>query len=273
MVDSHTAFIGSIPHYYDHYLGPLIFEAYGADLAERVAVPPGGVVLETAAGTGIASRHLRSRLPKDVRLMVTDLNEPMLAFAKLKFDVQDNIAFQATDATRLPFPKASFDAVVCQFSLMFFPDKLTALQEAARVLKPNGTFVFNLWDSFEHNHLIHTVNDTLTKLFPQNPPSFFSTPYGYHDLDEVKTLLASSGFGKIEIAILPMITECKSARDVALGYILGTPVCLQIAEHEAYTVEKVLEIVERDLCDAYGSAAIRAKMQALVFKAHLRAAE
>jgi ubiquinone/menaquinone biosynthesis C-methylase UbiE len=172
MTDSHTAFIGSIPEYYDQYLGPLIFEEYGADLARRVSVPTGGTVLEIAAGTGIATRHLWNALPPEVRLVVTDLNEPMLECAKRKFDTQANMEFHPADATRLAFVDASFDAVVCQFSLMFFPDKATALKEVARVLKPGGTFVFSLWDSYAHNHLIRTVNDTLAGLFPTNPPPF-----------------------------------------------------------------------------------------------------
>lgn len=269
MAASHTAFIGSIPHYYDHYLGPLIFEEYGADLARRVSVPPGGIVLETAAGTGIATRHLRTALPKDVQMIVTDLNEPMLKIAKRKFDSRSNMEFQSVDATRLSFSNATFDAVVCQFSLMFFPDKPAAIQEVARVLKPGGIFVFSLWDSYTHNHLIRTVNDSLSSLFPQSPPSFFDTPYGYHQIDEVKTLLVETGFSDIEISVLPRTSKCKKARQVALGYILGTPVCIQIAERGEHSVEEVVNIVEHAICETYGQSSIRAKMQAIVFKAYL----
>ena len=269
MTASHAAFIGSIPEYYDQYLGPLIFEEYGADLARRVSVPLGGTVLETAAGTGIVTRHLRNALPPEVRLVVTDLNEPMLECAKRKFDPQANLEFQPADATQLAFADASFDAVVCQFSLMFFLNKTTALQEVARVLKPGGTFVFSLWDSYAHNHLIRTVNDTLTSLFPTSPPPFFDTPYGYYRIDEVKTLLGETGFGDIEISILPRTSRCETARQVALGYILGTPVCIQIAERGQYAMDEVVNIVERALGATYGQASIRAKMQAIVFKAYL----
>jgi ubiquinone/menaquinone biosynthesis C-methylase UbiE len=149
----------------------------------------------------------------------------MLASAKRKCDPQANLEFQPADATQLGFADASFDAVVSQFSLMFFPDKAAALQEAARVLKPGGTFVFSLWDSYAHNHLIRTVNDTLTRLFRTSPPPFFDTPYGCYQIDEVKTLLGEIGFGDIEISILPRTSQCETARQVALGYIMGTPVC------------------------------------------------
>jgi len=268
MTVAHAAFIGSMPEYYDQYLSPLIFEEYGADLARRLSVAPGGVVLEIAAGTGIATRHLRKGLPPEVRLVVTDLSQPMLACAKCKFDPLANMEYQLADARQLAFADASFDAVVCQLSLMFFPDKATTLQEVARVLKPGGTFVFSLWDSYAHNDLIRTVNDTLTNLFPTNPPPFFDTPYGYYRIDEVKTLLGDAGFGDVEISILPRTSRCETARQVALGYILGTPVCVQIAERGGYAVEEVVNIVERAICETYGQSTIRAKMQAIVFKAY-----
>ncbi len=201
-------------------------------------------------------------------MVVTDLNEPMLKFAKRKFDSPTNMDFQIVDAARLSFPTASFDAVVCQFSLMFFADKSTAIQEAARVLRPGGMFVFSLWDSYKHNHLIRTVNDTLSSLFPKNPPTFFDTPYGYHQIDEVKTLLVETGFRDIEISVLPRTSRCEQARQVALGYILGTPVCIQIAERGDHSVEEVVNKVEHAVSETYGQTSIRAKMQAIIFKAY-----
>jgi ubiquinone/menaquinone biosynthesis C-methylase UbiE len=269
MSDSHTAFIGSIPAYYDEYLVPLIFEEYAMDLARRISVPAGGAVLETAAGTGVVTRQLRKMLLPDVRIVATDLNESMLAYSKGKFNGHHNVEFQPADATNLSFPAALFDAVVCQFSLMFFPDKLAALKEVARVLKPEGTFVFNIWDSYEHNHLIQTVNETLIRLFPDNPPPFFDVPYGYYRIDEVKQLLGQAGFGDIEIAVLPRDSVSETARQVALGYILGTPVCIQIAERGGIEVEEVVETVAEAISQTYGQSSVKAKMQAILFNASL----
>ncbi|HXU07349.1 MAG TPA: class I SAM-dependent methyltransferase, partial [Blastocatellia bacterium] len=85
MSDQHAAFVGSIPENYDRYLGPCLFEDYAKDIAQRVNVPDGGSVLEIACGTGIVTRKLRDSLPTNVRLVATDLNEAMLAYAKHKF--------------------------------------------------------------------------------------------------------------------------------------------------------------------------------------------
>jgi ubiquinone/menaquinone biosynthesis C-methylase UbiE len=271
MTESHTAFVGSIPENYDRYLGPLIFEVYAEDLAKRLSVPSGGIVLETAAGTGIATRHLRNLLPLDVHIVATDLNEAMLKVAQSKFGSNERIAFQPANAMQLPFDDGSFDAVVCQFSIMFFPNKLAAMREVVRVLKPGGTFLFNVWDSYEHNHLIRTVNETIAACLPNDPPTFFDVPYGYYQLDNIKTCLGQAGFGDIDIAVLPRASRCEEARHVALAYVLGTPVRGQIEARRPESLPAIVDAVEHAIGKAYGYASINAKMQAMVLKAHYAA--
>ena len=265
MDKSHTAFVGSIPKYYDEYLGPLIFEDYAIDLVKRLALPTSGKVLETAAGTGIVTYHLRNTLPTEVEIIATDLNEAMLEHAKLKLKEHNNLRFQAANATQLPFPDNSFDAVICQFSLMFFPDKQAAFTEVMRVLKPRGECVFNIWDSFEHNHLVRAVDESLKRLFPNDPLPFYEIPYGYFKIDEVKQLLMQAGFEEIEISVLPKQSYSKTARHVALAYIQGTPACLQITKRGGL-VEDIVEIVANDIAEEFGALDIKAKMQAVVFE-------
>ena len=268
MADSHSAFIGEIPRNYEKYLGPLIFSEYAEDLAKRVSVPSGGVLLETAAGTGMATRQLRDAIEQEVRIVVTDLNEDMLDVNRGKFEDHENIEFQTANALELPFEDSSFDAVVCQFSVMFFPDKLAALKEAARILKPGGTFLFNIWDSFEHNHLIRTVNSTVAKCLPHNPPNFWDVPYGYHEIDVIKNLLFEAGFGDIEISVLPRTSTADKARHVATGYVLGTPVRLQIEQSAPESISDIVDAVEKAIGEEFGYTSVSAKMQAIVFQAH-----
>ena len=146
-----AGFIGSIPQHYDRSLGPLIFVDYAADISHRVAACNPARVLETAAGTGIVTRWLRDVLPAGVRLTATDLNPPMLEIARTKFRSGEQVEFQPADATALPFADSSFDAVVCQFGVMFFPDKDKSYREVYRVLAPGGHYLFNIWDSHRHN--------------------------------------------------------------------------------------------------------------------------
>ena len=267
MTNTQHLFTGSIPENYDKYLGPLILAEYAADLARRLTVPAGGCVLETAAGTGIVTRHLRDTLPADVRIVATDLNEPMLEYAKTKFGPADSVEFQPADALSLPFPEQAFDAVVCQFGLMFFPDKLRALREARRVLKPGGTLLFNVWDSLEHNHLVRTVIETLAILFPTDPPTFFQIPFGYYSLDTIKDVVSEAGFGDIDMAVLPRESTSPTAHHVALGYVAGTPLSLQLADRSTPSLADTILAVEQAVASAHGSAPVSAKMQALVIQA------
>ena len=124
MTESDKEFTGSIPEFYDTYLVPLIFEAYAKDLAERVAALAPKSVLETAAGSGVVTRALASLLASDARYVVTDLNQPMLDYAASKQGPDNRITWRQADALSLPFADASFDAVICQFAVMFFPDKM-----------------------------------------------------------------------------------------------------------------------------------------------------
>ena len=140
MVATDKVFAGSIPEIYDRFLVPLIFEPYATDLAGRIAGMKPRHVLETAAGTGVLTRALASRLAGDARIVATDLNQPMLDHAAAQQPPDRRLTWQQADALALPFEDRTFDVVACQFGAMFFPDKVQGYREARRVLKPGGRF-------------------------------------------------------------------------------------------------------------------------------------
>ncbi len=158
-------FGGSIPENYERYMVPLLFADYAADLTSRLDVPPGGAVLETACGTGAVTRHLRERLPGEVRLTITDLAPAMVERARQVVGERAGIEYRQADATELPFADGAFDAVICQFGVMFFSDKAKGMREAARVLKPGGRFAFNVWDRLERNVLRQAVHEAVADSF------------------------------------------------------------------------------------------------------------
>ena len=129
-------FAGSIAEIYDQYLVPLIFKSYALDLASRLAEANPLDVLETAAGTGVLTRAIASRLPADARIVATDLNQPMLDRAKGRQSQNRRIEWKQADALALPIENQSFDVVACQFGVMFFLEKVRGYREAWRVLKP-----------------------------------------------------------------------------------------------------------------------------------------
>jgi ubiquinone/menaquinone biosynthesis C-methylase UbiE len=145
---------------------PLIFEGFAADLARRVAALSPNSVLETAAGTGVVTRALATRLLADARYLATDLNQPMLDLAIQRQGKDPRICWQRADALALPTPDAACDVVCCQFGVMFFPDRINGYREVKRVLKPGGAFVFNVWDRIEENDFANEVTIALAEMFP-----------------------------------------------------------------------------------------------------------
>jgi SAM-dependent methyltransferase len=221
-------FVGSIPHYYDRGLAPVMFEPYAAATAERVAATPTSAVLETAAGTGVLTRALRDRLAPDVEIVATDLNAPMLDVAKAKFRPHEKVRFETADAQKLPFADASFDAMCCQFGMMFFPDKLASFREARRVLRPGARYLFSTWDAQQANPFTGIVMEAMRRMFPSDPPPFFDTPFGIHAIDPVRAWLHEAGFGRITIEVLPVSAALPNMRAYAEGNALGSPLADQV---------------------------------------------
>ncbi|MGJ4996944.1 class I SAM-dependent methyltransferase [Bradyrhizobium sp. HKCCYLS3077] len=268
MTASDKAFTGSIPQMYDELLVPLIFTPYAQDLARRIKTLRPRDVLETAAGTGVVTRALDAELPPEVRITATDLNEPMLAQAKTHLTDARRVAFQQADALALPFADASFDVVACQFGVMFLPDRVKGYAEARRVLRPGGRFVFNVWDRIEDNEFAHVVHETLQRVFPDNPPQFFTrTPHGYFDPLKIRADLSDAGFSDIVIEPLPHRSRAPSAREPAVAYCQGTPMRGEIEARGAPDLTTVTEAAANALRQRFGSGPVVGQIQALVISA------
>ena len=168
------AFTGSIPQFYDTYLVPLIFEEYAEDLARRIAALSPVDLLETAAGSGVVSRALAPHLGPRANYTVSDLNQPMLDHAAIKQGPDNRIRWQQADALDLPFEEAAFDVTFCQYGVMFFPDRIKGYSEMHRVLKPGGSFIFNVWDRIEDNEFADVVTRAAGEIFPDDPPRFLA---------------------------------------------------------------------------------------------------
>jgi len=268
MVATDKMFAGSIPEIYDRYLVPLIFQPYAQDLAERVAQTKPGDVLETAAGTGAVTRAMAARLGADVKITATDLNQPMLDRAASMQGGKGQVIWRQADALALPFADASFDVVVCQFGVMFFPDKVKGYVEARRVLRGGGRFLFNAWDAIPDNDFAAAANDTLAELFPNDPPRFMArTPHGYHDAARIRAELEQAGFRQVAIETVTHRSKAASARDVAVAYCQGTPLRNEIEGRDASLLGKATDMTEAAIRQRFGAGAVDGKIQALVISA------
>ncbi|TMH57406.1 MAG: methyltransferase domain-containing protein [Betaproteobacteria bacterium] len=252
-------FAGSIPKIYEAHLVPLIFQPYADDLARRLASRPLRRVLEIAAGTGVVTRALASALPDRVEIVATDLNPGMLDQA-IAIGTPRRVEWRQADAMQLPFADAEFDAVVCQFGAMFFPDRAKAFAEARRVLRPGGVFLFNVWDRIEENEFAHAVTAALETVFPDDPPRFMArTPHGYHDKALIARDLAQGGFASTAVEA---VSRAESARVAAVAYCQGTPLRSEIEARDASRLEAATDVAAREIATRFGDGSVEGRMRA-----------
>lgn len=263
-----TQFIGDIPGFYDRHLGPIIFEDYAADLARRAAAIGGEDVLEIAAGTGISTTALRMALPASTRIVATDLNEPMLELAKGKLTGAANVSFRQADAMALPFDDGAFDLVVIQFGAMFFPDKPAAFREARRVLKRAGTLLFNVWSAMQANPFAEIANGAAFKFFPDNPPTFYLTPFGYADIARVRADLGVAGFDRIDHEVVRFQKLVPDWTHFATGAIYGNPLIVDIQSSKTVSPEDMIAAIAGELEARFGKAPAKMPLEAIFYAAN-----
>jgi ubiquinone/menaquinone biosynthesis C-methylase UbiE len=264
--DRNVLFQGAVPENYDRYLGPVIFEPWAEDLVSRFATKKYERVLEIACGTGIVTRRLRDTLPATVEIVATDLNPDMFEFAKPKFRDHENIIWQQADASALPFPDCSFDAAVCQFGVMFVPDKAAAMRESHRVLRSGGVFLFNVWDSFEANPFGQIAHTTIASFFDHDPPRFYEIPFGFHDSTLIRKLLHDARFEKIQFFTEVKACRGYSAREFATGLVRGNPVAAEATER-GVDLEDLIAGVAKRITQRFGNAPFESTMSAIVWQA------
>ena len=261
--DTDKVFSGSISKIYETFLVPLIFEPYAMDMVNRLASRNLSRVLEIAAGTGVVTRALASVLPERVSIIATDLNQAMLDQAFV-VGTRRPVEWRQADAMQLPFADETFDAVVCQFGIMFLPEKSKAFSEARRVLRPGGVFIFNVWDQIKENEFADSVTTSLESLFPEDPPRFMArTPHGYYDRPIIERDLANGGFtNSARIATVAARSRAGSARIPALAYCQGTPLRNEIEARDASRLGEATDIAAEAIAQRFGRGAVDGKIQA-----------
>lgn len=267
MADIDADFSGSIPDIYDSHLVPILFQGYAADLESRVAGNNPQTVLEIAAGTGAVTRALAPLLEARSRYVVTDLNAGMLERAR-QHHADERLEWREANALSLPFEDDSFDVVLCQFGVMFFPDRVKGFSEARRVLRPGGRFIFNSWGVLEKNDFSRIAVETLIRLYPEDPPLFLArTPFGYSDASQIEADLSAAGFDGVSIKAVEFQSRAETADHFAFGQSCGSPLRLEIESRGEPPLEQVRKAIDDALVARFGSGPISGRMMALVVEA------
>jgi len=266
MDDNSAKFVGSIPDFYDRGMGPVIFADFAADMAQRVKALNPKLVVETAAGTGILTRAMRDVLPGRTKIIATDLNPPMLEVAKRKFARGEPVVLQPADAVNLPFDDACCDLLVCQFGVMFFPDKEESFRTAYRVLEDGGHYLVSVWDSHAFNPFGEVIHRVAGSFFPDNPPQFYAVPFSYSALDPIKAGLQAAGFSGIEVSVNRIEKVVTDPELFARGTVFGNPMFDQIRARDG-DPEAVAQAILAELKERFGTEPMVLQLQEIVFTA------
>lgn len=257
-----ASWVASMPAIYDRCLGPALFAPFADHLAARAAELAPRRVLEVAAGTGVLTDRLVRTLP-DAEITATDLNSAMVVFGA---EQVPGATWRTADAQALAFADASFDLVVCQFGVMFFPDKPAAFAEAGRVLATGATVLFAVWDAVDTSQFPSALMVALTELFPDDPPTFVvRTPHGYADPDQIAVDVAAGGLVDARIERVVLRGTTPSARLVAEGYCLGTPLRFDLEQRGA--LDQLTESVATSMAAQLGDGPVTSELAAFVVTA------
>ncbi len=266
MTEPQIWYRGSAAELYEHLLVPLIFGSHASFLASRLAGVSSGELLEIAAGTGALTRELCKVMPAGVRIVATDLNQRMLDQAMTIPDAW-RVTWRRADAMSLPFHDRSFDATVCQFGVMFFPDKVAAYREVLRVLNPGGRFLFSVWDKLETSILNQMYQDILDRMFPSDAPERMRVPYSYHDTDAIERDLQDSGFSEVGIEVVPGWYGTMSARKAAYALVQGHSVRVEIEARGPDYLDKAAEALAQAVADRFGEGPVKIPNRAMIVHA------
>jgi ubiquinone/menaquinone biosynthesis C-methylase UbiE len=255
------AFAGTIAENYEKYLRPVLFDSPAKDIINRV--PSGTVsILELACGTGIVTEALKEKFPS-AKITATDINPDMLKVAQDKMR-DSNIEWDIVNAEEIPYTDNSFDVVLCQFGIMFVPDKQKMVNEVYRLLKPGGTFIFNTWDEIKNVPPTYITNEELTKLFKDDPPVFYTIPFSMYNTSELEAYMKNGGFKNISIENIKLEGTSPSADDMATGIIEGNPIYTEICQRDKSLLPRIKKTLSEKFAKAFGGTSLKIPLSLFV---------
>ncbi|MHC4846533.1 MAG: class I SAM-dependent methyltransferase [Planctomycetota bacterium] len=262
-----SSFSDDVARLYESTLVPLIFEGYAEDLAARARALQPSSVLEVACGTGVVTRALATALPSACAITATDLNQAMVEHAE-QVGTSRPVTWRQADAMSLPFEDGAFDLIVCQFAVMFFPDRVAAYREIRRVLAPGGAFLFNVWNGIEDNGFADVVTNAVNTLFPDDPALFLArTPHGHGSVEEIRADIAAAGFSRCDIVARDDVSAAASPELPAIAYCQGTPLRNEIEERAPGGLERATAIATEAVRSRFGDGPVEGRISAVVVRA------
>lgn len=258
-------FSGSIPQHYQALLTPFLFGGFSADLVKRIDFSRAYNVLELATGTGSLTKQLLAHLPAGAHLTATDLQADMLAVAKQDITA-GNVSWNEVDMTDIPYIDGQYDLVICQFGLMLVPEKLKALTEMHRVLKPDGRLVLSVWAAITDNPVWSITGKVIESFLGADPILQDPGPFSLQNPGDALGLLQQAGFSDIKQTLVSAPGTIKSAALAAQGMLQGLPVFMAISQKAPELLPQIEMALENELISQLGNHPLTSPLQAWVFE-------
>jgi SAM-dependent methyltransferase len=214
---------------YEARFVPAIFAEWAPLLAEIAGVRAGQSVLDVACGTGIVARTVADRVTGSGRVIGVDLNDGMLAVARR---VRPDLEWRQGDVTALPFADGSFDAVLCQMALMFFPDRAAALREMVRVARPAGVVALAVPASLEDQPAYGPFVEMAARVAGADAVSLLSTYWACGDLRELRNTVTGAGLEITEVRTHAGTAQFASPDELAVTEVEATPLATRLTPEQ-----------------------------------------
>lgn len=208
--DARGQILAGAAEIYDRFFVPALFAQWTPRMLEAAAVGAGDRVLDVACGTGILTRAAAARVGTSGAVTGLDVNPGMLAVARRH---AADVDWREARAEALPFEDGRFDAVLSQFGLMFFDDRVAALREMWRVLRPGGRLAIAVWDSMQRAPGYAAMSGLLRRLFGDEIAGALEAPYSLGDTRALGALLAEAGLAKVEVRTVDGVARFPSIAD------------------------------------------------------------
>jgi len=227
----------AVPRAYEEVMVPRLFEPWALLLLDECNLRPKAVVLDVATGPGTVARVAAKRIGPGGRVVATDVSRPMLDVANSKSSSPDSapITYIESPAAPLEVESEAFDFVVCQQGLQFFPDRLAALSEMRRALKPRGELTIAVWSDIENNAFYAALHVALRESVPSDLADRLLAPFSWPDPQVLKNTIEAAGFHETRVrsATLQLIFERGVAQ--AARALAATPLAPSLATLPAGT--------------------------------------
>jgi ubiquinone/menaquinone biosynthesis C-methylase UbiE len=245
---------GSGPETYQEFLVPGMFTPFAERLIADVGVAEGDRVIDIACGTGVVARIAAVAAGEDGAVTGVDLGQPMLDVARARPGRADAapIKYVQGSADALPVEDASFDVATCHHGLQFFPDRLAALRDARRVLRPGGRIGIGCWSANDSAAGLIAISEALQRHVSEEAGAMMRSPFSV-SVEELATLLEDAGFENIETSTPRITTTFTSHAEFAPRAIAAGPIAAQFAAVDE-SVRAAVTAEVRDALEPYATA-------------------